>query len=90
MFTSIDPATGAPGQSYAELTGAEIETKLARAHATFREWRLTDLATRTALLERIAEQFDANTQRLAETATREMGKTLKSAIAEVQKCAQRN
>ncbi|GHH22837.1 succinate-semialdehyde dehydrogenase [NADP(+)] 1 [Sphingomonas glacialis] len=88
MFTSIDPATGAPGQSYAELTGAEIEIKLQRAHDTFREWRLTDLATRTALLERIAEQFDANTQRLAETATREMGKTLKSAIAEVQKCAQ--
>jgi succinate-semialdehyde dehydrogenase/glutarate-semialdehyde dehydrogenase len=87
MFTSINPATGAPGESFAELTGAEIETKVQRAQDTFRQWRTTDHATRAALLERIAEQFDANTQRLAEIATREMGKTLKSAIAEVQKCA---
>ncbi len=87
MFTSINPATGAPGESYPELTGDEIETKVARAEATFREWRLTDVATRAALLEKIAEQFDANAHRLAEIATREMGKTLKSALAEVEKCA---
>jgi succinate-semialdehyde dehydrogenase/glutarate-semialdehyde dehydrogenase len=87
MFTSIDPATGTPGPSYGELTGDEIETKLTRAQDAFQEWRVTDYATRTALLERIAEQFDANTRRLAEIATREMGKTLKSAIAEVEKCA---
>ncbi|RZM09186.1 MAG: aldehyde dehydrogenase family protein, partial [Sphingomonas sp.] len=72
MFTSINPATGAPGESYPELTGDEIETRIARAEATFREWRLTDVATRAALLEKIAEQFDANAHRLAEIATREM------------------
>jgi succinate-semialdehyde dehydrogenase/glutarate-semialdehyde dehydrogenase len=87
MFTSINPATGAPGDSFAELTSDEIEAKVARADATYRAWRLTDPAERAALLERIAEQLDANTHRLAEIATREMGKTLKSAIAEVQKCA---
>lgn len=87
MFTSINPATGAPGESFQELTGPEIETKVARAAATFAEWRLTDHATRAALLEKIAEQFDANTHRLAEIATQEMGKTLASAIAEVEKCA---
>ncbi|WP_353204220.1 NAD-dependent succinate-semialdehyde dehydrogenase [Sphingomonas sp.] len=87
MFTSIDPATGTPGASFAELTTAELETKVQRAHDAFRAWRITDFATRTALLERIAEQFDANAHRLAEIATREMGKTLKSALAEVEKCA---
>ncbi|MFA6122287.1 NAD-dependent succinate-semialdehyde dehydrogenase [Sphingomonas sp.] len=87
MFTSIDPATGIPGQSFRELTSDEIETRLARASSAFRAWRVTDYATRAALLERIAEQFDANAHRLAEIATREMGKTLKSAIAEVEKCA---
>ena len=87
MFTSINPATGAPGDSFAELRADEIETKVARAQQAFRAWRITDYATRTALLERIAEQFEANTHRLAEIATREMGKTLKSAIAEVEKCA---
>ncbi|BCA59005.1 NAD-dependent succinate-semialdehyde dehydrogenase [Sphingomonas sp. HMP6] len=87
MFTSIDPATGTPGASFAELTTAELETKVQRAHDAFRAWRITDHATRTDLLERIAEQFDANAHRLAEIATREMGKTLKSALAEVEKCA---
>ncbi len=87
MFTSIDPATGSPGASFAELTTAEVEMKVQRAHDAFRAWRITDYATRSALLERIAEQFDANAHRLAEIATREMGKTFKAALAEVQKCA---
>ena len=87
MFTSINPATGEPGESFAELTGDQIEQRVGRAHAAFAEWRDTDYATRTHLLEKIAEQFDANKRRLAEIATREMGKTLASSIAEVEKCA---
>ena len=87
MFTSINPATGEAGDAFTELTGDEIEAKLARAHAAYGTWRVTDIADRTALLEAIAEQFEANKRRLAEIATREMGKTLKSAIAEVEKCA---
>lgn len=87
MFTSINPATGEPGRSYPELTGEEIEARLRRAQQGHVAWRTTDLPTRAALLEAIAEQFEANKRRLAEIATREMGKTLKSAIAEVEKCA---
>ncbi|HSI19982.1 MAG TPA: NAD-dependent succinate-semialdehyde dehydrogenase [Sphingomonas sp.] len=87
MFTSINPATGKPGESFAELAADEIEAKVAAAREAYRAWRTTDLATRTALLEAIADQFESNKQRLAEIATREMGKTLKSAIAEVEKCA---
>ena len=87
MFTSINPATGEAGDSFAELTSDEIETKVARAEEAFRSWRTTDYATRTDLLEKIAEQFEANKRRLGEIATREMGKTLKSAIAEKSKNA---
>ena len=87
MFTPINPATGEAGEPIAELTADELEAKVARAHAAFSTWRNTDYATRTALLEKIAEQFDANRRRLAEIATREMGKTLASSLAEVEKCA---
>lgn len=87
MFTSINPATGQPGDSIPELTADALDAAVARADRAYRAWRLTPIAERTALLERIAEQFEANTRELAEIATREMGKTLKSAIAEVQKCA---
>ena len=87
MFQSVNPATGANGPTYAELTGPEIEAKLALAADAWTKWRVTPVAERAALLERIADAFDANKMRLAELATTEMGKTLKSAIAEVEKCA---
>ena len=87
MFTSINPATGAAGESFAELTADEVETSVARAATAYKTWRATDYETRTALLSAIADQFDANRQRLAEIAVREMGKTLKSSLAEVEKCA---
>ncbi|KQN25602.1 succinate-semialdehyde dehydrogenase [Sphingomonas sp. Leaf33] len=87
MFKSINPATGETVAEHPELTADEVEAKIARAAATYRQWRTTSYDERTALLAKIADAFDANKQRLAEMATREMGKTLKSAIAEVEKCA---
>ena len=87
MFTSIDPATGETIATYQELTADEIEAKVRRAHEAYGQWRLSSYAERTDLLARIAARFEADKRRLAEIATREMGKTLKSAIAEVEKCA---
>ena len=86
MFTSINPATGEEGATFAALDEDGIESALARAEAAFRSWRVSEIGQRTALLTAIADQFEANKRHLAETATREMGKTLASAIAEVEKC----
>ncbi|MBX9815051.1 MAG: succinate-semialdehyde dehydrogenase [Proteobacteria bacterium SG_bin5] len=87
MFQSIDPATGAPAHTIPEMTADQVEAAVARAAAAFRDWRLTPLEARAALLEAIAEEFDRHRERLARLATTEMGKTLKSARAEVEKCA---
>ncbi len=87
MFKSVNPATGAEVATYAELTPAEIDARLDKAVAAFRIWRTTELSDRTALLARIADQYDANKDRLARMAVTEMGKTYASAIAEVEKCA---
>ncbi|RHW19141.1 NAD-dependent succinate-semialdehyde dehydrogenase [Sphingomonas gilva] len=87
MLNSINPATGETIATHEELTAAEIEAKLARAAETFDAWRTTPVAGRAALLERIAEAFEAGKDRLARMASEEMGKTFKSAIAEVEKCA---
>ena len=86
MFKSINPATGEVFAEHPELSDAEVEAKLAKAAAFYREWRMTSYDTRTALLGKIADAFDADKQVLAEMAVREMGKTLKSATAEVEKC----
>jgi len=87
MFTSINPATGETVASFAAFDPEDIELALKRADTAFKAWRTSSLDRRTELLAAIADQFEANKQHLGETATREMGKTLASAIAEVEKCA---
>ena len=86
MFKSINPATGAEIATYPELLAAELEAKLDRATRAYRQWRGTPVNERAALLARIADQYAANKDRLARMATAEMGKTLASATAEVEKC----
>ncbi len=87
MFRSINPATGDEIATYPELTGAEVDAKLDKAAAAFRDWRDVTISERAALLERIAEEYEANDDRLARMAVAEMGKTHASALAEVRKCA---
>ncbi|MCX8477916.1 MAG: NAD-dependent succinate-semialdehyde dehydrogenase [Sphingomonas sp.] len=86
MFTSINPATGEAGESFEELDADGIELALTRAQTCFRAWRNAPLEQRTALLGRIADQWETNKQHLAEMAVREMGKTITAGIAEVEKC----
>lgn len=87
MFHSTNPATGEQIATHAELTAEQIEQKVALAATAFDRWRVTPIDERVALLRRIADAYDANRDRLARMATDEMGKTLKSALAEVDKCA---
>lgn len=87
MFRSVNPATGDEIATYPELTAPELESKIAKAAAVFQAWRRTPIAERAMLLERIAEQYEAHSEKLAVMAVREMGKTHASAIAEVQKSA---
>ncbi|WP_326525032.1 NAD-dependent succinate-semialdehyde dehydrogenase [Sphingomonas sp.] len=86
MFESINPATGETFATHLALSDDEVEARLDRAARGYRDWRLSSLDDRTALLARIADAVEADKRGLAEMATREMGKTLKSAIAEVEKC----
>ena len=87
MFRSVNPATGEEIATYPELTAGELGAKLDKAASAFTHWRVTELAERIALLERIADQYEANQDRLARVATEEMGKTFESSRAEIDKCA---
>jgi succinate-semialdehyde dehydrogenase/glutarate-semialdehyde dehydrogenase len=86
MFTSINPATGERGEPIPELDDDGLELALGRAETAFRAWRNSSLDQRTALLAAIADAWEADKRHLAETAVREMGKTITGAVAEVEKC----
>jgi RHH-type proline utilization regulon transcriptional repressor/proline dehydrogenase/delta 1-pyrroline-5-carboxylate dehydrogenase len=62
---------------------AEAAAALAAAEAGFGPWSATPAAERAAVLRRAAELYEANAPELTALATREAGKTLPDAIAEV-------
>ena len=82
------PATVSSEQAPCKLhTNNEIEAKLASARRSFDALRACSISERASWMLRLADLLDSDKQRLALIATREMGKTLVSAVAEVAKCA---
>ncbi len=62
---------------------AQIAAALAEAHAAFPAWSATPPATRAAILRDAADLYEASAAELTALATREAGKTLADAIAEL-------
>lgn len=86
-IASINPATGKTVQKFEETTDAELEIKLGRAVNAFEVQRKTSFAERAEKMRKAAEILDRDKRAYGQMMTEEMGKTLKSAIAEAEKCA---
>ncbi|MBD5636115.1 MAG: NAD-dependent succinate-semialdehyde dehydrogenase [Candidatus Eremiobacteraeota bacterium] len=84
---TLEPATGRTLAAYAEHGPEEIDAALARAAAAFRTWRSRSFDERAKLLRAAAAVLRSRKAELAELATREMGKTIVEAEAEVEKSA---
>ena len=86
-IASINPVTGEVLKTFEPLTDQELDFKLALADRTFATYKHTSFADRAQWLKRAADLLEARKTEYAIIITLEMGKTLKSAIAEVEKCA---
>jgi len=86
-LTTLDPTTGEALDTYEIHDRAAIDATLERAAGTYRTWRATPLAQRAGPVRAAAALLRARKSELATLATREMGKTLVEAEAEVEKCA---
>ena len=86
-IATINPATGETIATFTPLTEAEIESKLALAATTYKEYRNISFAQKSQWLNNAADILERDCNQFAEIMTLEMGKTYQSAIAEVQKCA---
>ncbi len=84
---SVNPATEEVIETFHPHSEGDIDAALNAAADRFAEWRLTPVNKRAALLAKAAEVLEAGKQDYARHMTAEMGKTLGSAIAEVEKCA---
>jgi succinate-semialdehyde dehydrogenase/glutarate-semialdehyde dehydrogenase len=86
-IATVNPATGQTLRTFQALTDAGLEAKLALADETFRAYRRTSFADRARWMTRAAEILEGEKEALGRVMTTEMGKTLVSAVAEVEKCA---
>lgn len=84
---TINPTTGAVLQTFAPLSEAELEMKVVLAGRAFQAWRQTSFRERAEKMRRAADLLDSEKQRWAELMTIEMGKPIKAAVAETEKCA---
>ncbi|WP_335966805.1 NAD-dependent succinate-semialdehyde dehydrogenase [Galbibacter sp. PAP.153] len=87
MIYSINPYTGNKICSFTELTDAEIAQQINKADAVYNEWKNTSFKERSQLMLHAAKILLANKKEYASTISEEMGKPIKQAIAEVEKCA---
>ncbi|MFN7998866.1 MAG: NAD-dependent succinate-semialdehyde dehydrogenase [Bryobacteraceae bacterium] len=86
-IASINPATGETLKSFETLSPEAIEQKIARAWSTFQSYRKTHFGERAQWLLNAARILEDCKQQYGAIMTAEMGKTLKSAIGEAEKCA---
>jgi succinate-semialdehyde dehydrogenase/glutarate-semialdehyde dehydrogenase len=86
-IATVNPSTGQLIKSFESLTAAEIETKLQRAADTFRSYRKTSFADRARWMLKAAAILEQEKDAYAKVITTEMGKTFRSAVDEVAKCA---
>ncbi|RDH47192.1 NAD-dependent succinate-semialdehyde dehydrogenase [Fischerella thermalis] len=86
-IATITPATGELLKNFEPHSDAEIAAKLDLAQQAFEHYRQTSFSERSRWLDKVADILEQEKADLAKLMTLEMGKTYKSAIAEVEKCA---
>ncbi|HEY0273012.1 MAG TPA: NAD-dependent succinate-semialdehyde dehydrogenase [Chitinophaga sp.] len=87
MFKSIYPYTGEQVAEYEPHTAAQVEARLAAAAKAFAALQQTTLQQRCDWMRATARHLKDKEAEYGALITREMGKTLKEAKAEVHKCA---
>src|SRR5256885_17234197 len=84
---SINPSTEAVLDTFEEFSDQQVDSALQSAHDAQRAWRTTSFGERAARLQAVARVLREQKTRLATMATREMGKPIVEAEAEIVKCA---
>jgi succinate-semialdehyde dehydrogenase/glutarate-semialdehyde dehydrogenase/succinyl-CoA reductase len=83
---TINPATEEVINQYEIMTKEQIDGIIRKARNAFDEWK-KDINKRIDFIHDFANELRKNKENLAKTATNEMGKAIKEARSEVEKCA---
>ena len=86
-FHTINPSTGEMTGRIPALADGPLAARLQRSGEVQAQWRERPMADRVAAANRLAAQLRAESERYARLITAEMGKPIREARAEVDKCA---
>ncbi|MCG6187109.1 NAD-dependent succinate-semialdehyde dehydrogenase [Maribellus maritimus] len=84
---SINPYTGKVIQEFETFSDTEINEALEKSDEAFDEWKRTTFEYRKKLMLKVADLLKESNSLLAQTITKEMGKTKAEATTEIEKCA---
>ncbi|CZU69030.1 succinate-semialdehyde dehydrogenase [Enterobacter hormaechei] len=82
---SVNPATGETLAAYPWATSGDVERAIAQADTGFRQWRRESVAHRAQKLRDLGAALRSRAEEMAQTISREMGKPIVQARAEVAK-----
>jgi succinate-semialdehyde dehydrogenase/glutarate-semialdehyde dehydrogenase len=86
-IATINPATGQTVRTFESFSAARVNESLDRAAAAYQRHRRTSFADRASRMRKAATILVAESRDLGRLMTLEMGKPIKAAIAEAEKCA---
>jgi succinate-semialdehyde dehydrogenase/glutarate-semialdehyde dehydrogenase/succinyl-CoA reductase len=86
QLTTINPATEEVINTYNIATKEQINEKTKKAHSAHLDWK-KDMDKRADHIHDFAQELNKNKEELARKITQEMGKAIKEARSEVEKCA---
>ena len=86
-ISAINPATGAELKSYPLLSPKDLEQRIRQAHKIQQGWQTNNFVYRQNLMMAAAKVLRDGREKYALLMVEEMGKTIRDARAEVDKCA---
>lgn len=86
-IATVNPTTGETVRTFEAYSAARVNESLDRAVAAYQKHRRTSFADRARCMRKAAAILDAESRDLGRLMTLEMGKPIKAAVAEAEKCA---
>ncbi|MGA9165998.1 MAG: NAD-dependent succinate-semialdehyde dehydrogenase [Nitrososphaeraceae archaeon] len=87
IIETINPATGKVIAKYQNMTDDQIREKVSNARLALQGWKNLDIGERCSITRNLGRVMRKNKDAYAKLITEEMGKPIRQAVAEIEKCA---
>jgi succinate-semialdehyde dehydrogenase/glutarate-semialdehyde dehydrogenase len=84
---SVNPFTEEVMKEFELMTPSEVDREIGKSRQAFSTWRDLPVSARAAYFRKLGEHLRGEKRGYAETMTREMGKPIREAVSEIEKCA---